>query len=167
MNWDAVGAIAQIVGVIVVVVTVMYLAVQTRQNTRAVQASVRQGMLAEDCELLFKQMDFPFTHITLIGRRELSEDELVQLTTWIMVLMRTRENYWLQYRSGNIDEATWQTYQKPLEGLLLMDIGRTIWGHFSAIGLFNASFVKGMDQHMAGVAPRGEPLTVRELVGLD
>ena len=36
MNWEALGAIGEIVGAIAVVLTLGYLAVQMRQNTRVV-----------------------------------------------------------------------------------------------------------------------------------
>jgi hypothetical protein len=36
MNWEAIGAVGEIVGAIAVVVTVGYLAFQIRQNTRSV-----------------------------------------------------------------------------------------------------------------------------------
>ena len=39
MNWEAIGAIGEIVGAIAVVVTVGYLAVQIRQNTRSIRAA--------------------------------------------------------------------------------------------------------------------------------
>ena len=39
MNWDAVGAVAELLGGLATVATLAYLAVQIRQNTRSVQAS--------------------------------------------------------------------------------------------------------------------------------
>ena len=39
MNWEAVGAIGEIVGASAVFLTLAYLAVQIRQNTKAVRAS--------------------------------------------------------------------------------------------------------------------------------
>jgi len=39
MNWDAVGAVGEIVGALAVFLTLAYLAIQIRQNTRAVQSS--------------------------------------------------------------------------------------------------------------------------------
>ena len=42
MNWEALGAIGEIVGAVAVVVTLAYLAVQMRQNTVALQAASRQ-----------------------------------------------------------------------------------------------------------------------------
>jgi hypothetical protein len=47
MNWEALGAIGEIVGAVAVVVTIAYLAVQIRQNTRAVKSSVFSELQSE------------------------------------------------------------------------------------------------------------------------
>ena len=39
MNWDAIGAIGEVVGALAVFITLGYLAVQIRQNTKAVRAT--------------------------------------------------------------------------------------------------------------------------------
>ena len=39
MNWEAIGAIAEVLGAVAVLVTLVYLAVQIRQNTRQIGAS--------------------------------------------------------------------------------------------------------------------------------
>ena len=39
MNWEAVGAISQIVGAVLVGITLVYLAIQLRQNTSALKSS--------------------------------------------------------------------------------------------------------------------------------
>jgi hypothetical protein len=39
MNWDALGAIGEVIGPLAVFLTLGYLAVQIRQNTKAVRAS--------------------------------------------------------------------------------------------------------------------------------
>ena len=41
MNWEALGAIGEIVGAIAVIATLGYLAVQIRHNSRSVEASTR------------------------------------------------------------------------------------------------------------------------------
>ena len=61
INWDAVGAVGEIFGAAAVLVTLIYLARQIRQNTDEVRASRVEGtlrdqseynrMLAEDGEL--------------------------------------------------------------------------------------------------------------------
>ena len=39
MNWEAIGALAELAGAVGVVLTLVYLSVQLRQNTRAIQGS--------------------------------------------------------------------------------------------------------------------------------
>lgn len=45
MNWDAVGAIGEVIGATGVIVTFAYLAVQIGQNTVSLKASTMQTML--------------------------------------------------------------------------------------------------------------------------
>ena len=42
MSWDAIGAIGELVGAAAVVVTLVYLALQVRQNNRLMQAQHRE-----------------------------------------------------------------------------------------------------------------------------
>jgi hypothetical protein len=115
-------------------------------------------------------MDFPFAAFPNYGiakgEKELSDDQLVQLATWLMVLMRTRENYWLQYRNGGIDEATWKTYLVPLQVSLSRQIGRSLWNNLSTNGMFDAGFVNAINRHL-GKAAAPKIVTVRQLLGLD
>ena len=46
MNWDAIGAVGEIVGAFAVVVSLVYVAAQIRHNTAAVRVSTHQGLLA-------------------------------------------------------------------------------------------------------------------------
>ncbi len=39
MNWDALGAVGEIVGAVAVVATLVYLSIQIRQNTKSERAS--------------------------------------------------------------------------------------------------------------------------------
>ena len=62
MNWDALGALAELAGATAVVITLIYLALQLRQNSRLVKASIAAttrestnqltGLLAQDREAL-------------------------------------------------------------------------------------------------------------------
>jgi hypothetical protein len=53
MNWEALGAIGEIVGAVAVVITIAYLAVQIRQNTRSLQAASLQSILSAPREWFF------------------------------------------------------------------------------------------------------------------
>jgi hypothetical protein len=47
MNWDAIGAIGEIVGAIAVLATLIYLAIQIRQNSAIQRAQTHQQLALE------------------------------------------------------------------------------------------------------------------------
>ncbi|RYG21268.1 MAG: hypothetical protein EON93_26090 [Burkholderiales bacterium] len=57
MDWNAVSATADIVGAIAVVVSLIYVGLQLRQNTKAIVANARQGVLDSDIGLISDYMD--------------------------------------------------------------------------------------------------------------
>ena len=46
MNWEAIGAVGEVVGAIAVVATLVYLATQIRQNTKTVKNSSVEALIA-------------------------------------------------------------------------------------------------------------------------
>lgn len=59
MNWEALGAVGEIVGALAVVVTLIYLAVQTRQNTEAVRHAFARGVMEDANAWRFKIVEDP------------------------------------------------------------------------------------------------------------
>lgn len=141
MKLEKLSALAELVSSVAIVLTLGYLAVQTRQNTLAIQATVRQAMLTEDRELLFKQMEYPFVSLRY-PTEELTVEQQIQLDSWTLVFFRARENHWLQYQNGVIDEATWVAYRQPLYNLLAREYYRALWREYSERGDFDLGFVE-------------------------
>ena len=56
MNWDAIGAIAERLGAIGVVVSLLYLATQIRQNTKSVRAAAFFGVTGLSLRFLRTQL---------------------------------------------------------------------------------------------------------------
>ena len=88
MNWEAVGAISQIVGAVLVGITLIYLAVQLRQNTSALKSSTFLAIST----LMGSTMEVWATHSDLApllikaqaGLDELSPDERGKSPIWIL-----------------------------------------------------------------------------------
>ncbi|MEZ5503387.1 MAG: hypothetical protein R3E50_12340 [Halioglobus sp.] len=69
MNWDAIGAIGELVGAIAVFVSLVYLAVQLRQNTRQIVNSINATRLAafeQNIESGNRSREFFLTHPDLL-----------------------------------------------------------------------------------------------------
>ena len=141
MKVEKLSAIAELVSSIAIVVTLAYLAIQTQQNTLAIQATVRQSMLEEDRELLFKQIDYPFLAPTTYDQSELTPDQQSQRQSWITAFFRARESHWLQYQAGVIDETTWSSYRFPLGIVLASDLSRSQWQASVDRGEFAQGFI--------------------------
>lgn len=106
-DWAAIG---EIVSSLAILVTLVYLAIQTRQNTAAVQSSVRHTMLEEDRESLRMVIEK-----SILNRRvNLTAEQETQVQAFLIHFLRTRENHYLQYLSGSLDKPTWISYRSPL-----------------------------------------------------
>jgi hypothetical protein len=166
MKLERLSALAELISAVAIVVTLGYLAVQTRQNTAATQAAVRQSMVVEDRELLFKQMEFPFVAAGEYNGRELTRDQRVQLISFLVAMVRVRENQWLQYQNGVIDEATWATYRVPLLIILSQPFSRRWWQIRSEAGEFTEGFVNDVNELLADT-PIQTPTSMFEALGLE
>ena len=108
---------------VAIVVTLAYLAIQTQQNTRALQASARQASLDSELGVLYKAMEYPILYAGPEGGPgrliELSapgytREDIIRIILWEVATIRARENYWLQYRDGALDAETWESYRSVL-----------------------------------------------------
>ena len=57
MNWDAASAIAEIISAIAVVITLFYLAIQIRQNSRTMISNIREQRMVSTQQIIFKWAD--------------------------------------------------------------------------------------------------------------
>lgn len=148
MNWEAIGAIGEVIGAIAVVTTLIYLSVQLRQNTNTVQASIRQDVLSEDRNALYMLVEHPF----LNQRTNLTKEQESQLAAFLIAFIRMRESHWLQYQSGMLDEATWKSYRTPLQTVIFSsEFGRTLWRYHSEKFL-DQGFVGSINEWISGIS---------------
>jgi hypothetical protein len=59
MNWDAIGAIAESVGALTVIITLIYLTIQLRQNTKAIEHSSYRAVFDDAYQWMYKVIENP------------------------------------------------------------------------------------------------------------
>ena len=59
MNWDALGAVGEVVSAFAVIITLIYLSVQTRQNTKAVRHASARGVMEDANAWRFRIVESP------------------------------------------------------------------------------------------------------------
>ena len=149
MSWEAIGAIGEIIGALVVVATLGYVAVQIRQNTAMLNSSARQSLVDNDRQSILAILD----HTDLLeklgkGEKLSAQDQSRYSLIWIMDL-RNREFEFFQYKAGILDEAAWQSYQQTLHYSLGTERDRRWWDKVGRES-FDTDFVKMVDKFIRG-----------------
>ncbi|MEE4659360.1 MAG: hypothetical protein V2J89_02765 [Halieaceae bacterium] len=122
MNWDALSAIGEIVGATGVIVTLVYLAIQIRQNTRASRVNAVQESMensARFSELLATNSDLLslFTR-GLVNPEELNADERRTFVSILNVFMRREAVAFYLYRNGTMPKELWDARVAIFRGTL-------------------------------------------------
>lgn len=138
------GNLGDFIGAIVIVITLIYLALQVRQNTNALHAQSRQGILAAAQADMFAIIENPDVALSLVKTGPLSPEENVKLGLWLTAILRVREFAWLQYRNGVIDEPQWGTERLVLQNVLRHPRSRA-WWELVGRRVFGSEFVTFVD----------------------
>jgi len=133
MNWDAVGAIAESAGALGVIVSLIYLALQVRQNTQ----QVRLGRFQETSSSL--QDGFaPIYHTgntAIWYKGHFRPDDLDEQEAFIFRMFMERQLYNVQniiyqHEHGLIDEAVFESTISLMRQLLIDSPGgSSYWEH--------------------------------------
>lgn len=114
VNWEAISTIADIIGIVIIVASLFYVARQVRQNTDAILTSSRQGLLESDLGLFSDFMTFSVDPHLVQDDVNLTLEEERRFVWLLVKAIRIREFAWHQYKSGNLDEKSWQSYMAPV-----------------------------------------------------
>ena len=122
MNWDALGAIGEIGGAIGVIVTLVYLSTQIRQNTKsskitavqsAIEGSARWNeMLAND-----KEMSEMFWR-GMANPESLEAAEKRRFLTVLNIFVRRESLSYYLHKEGNMPDELWAARVRGLTGIL-------------------------------------------------
>ena len=117
LDWAAISAISDILAAVAVVASLWFIAGQLRQNTKAIFASSRQGLLDADLRLIAGFIDHALDPHLISDKDELTPENERRITWMVVKALRVREFAWHQYRSGILDEQSWQSYMEPVPGI--------------------------------------------------
>ena len=145
MDWNAMGAIGEVLGAIAVVGTLGYLAVQTRHSVRATQANTRQSLLETDQQFILHLMRDP-TIETLRFKQDLSDEEKAKLYYFFICFVRMRESNWLQFKNGGLDLVTWESYKASITPVMNVPNGRRWWRNYARkLSMYDDEFMNEID----------------------
>jgi len=109
MNWDAIGAISEMIGALAVVISVIYLAFQIRQNTKQLEQNERTSIAAsvsassttyrENRQYIYTSAD-----VAEIQLRGMSDPEALDKV----------ERYRFRLMMSNFVDANWDMYSQTV-----------------------------------------------------
>jgi hypothetical protein len=122
MSWDAIAAIGEALGAVAVIVTLLYLAAQIRQNTQSNRTAALQ--MTSDHDTAFWSLissNESLADILVRGNRSLrslSEVEAARYSAAMMQLYRHWDSQLELHRSGIIPEHLWASFERGMAASL-------------------------------------------------
>ena len=131
MNWEALGAIGEIVGAVAVVVTLGYLAVQTRQNTRAVRvASFHQIVDSFSAVSLAIVQDATLSSLlmrSIVDPRSLTAEDYSRYGFFLLTFLRRAKSMFFHSEQGTLQRDSWHGIRVSLEEILATEPAQRWW----------------------------------------
>jgi len=130
VNWDAIGAIGEVVGALAVVATLGYLAIQLRQNTKSVQSSA-YGIWAQNLQSLVSE-GISNQHVERWLREAWVEGKLTEDTWQPFILYHQQYFYhlelvWQMFRRGALEKEIFDLEMGRACQLLATPVARNWW----------------------------------------
>ena len=151
MNWDAVSAIAEVIGLVVVVASLIYLAAQIRQNTNAIRSGTREAFLnaLQTCNA-FALENSDIWHRGAFEGEELIGEELTRYITIVHAGLNAYEALYSEYLAGNVEQEFWESKVQQMSWVFTHPSSRHAWDNYT--DLFDERFVKYVNKN---IAPKG------------
>lgn len=151
MDWEAIGAIGEIVGALAVVVTLVYLVIQIRQNTAAVATATYESTMTGFNDINVVVASQPEL-ASLLDRGSQDPDLLsAEEVTQFNFLLRCYANQWWKllklHERGSLSEGEWSIFAREAAQFLDQPGCRP----FRAQNALFADLYVELDKHKDGV----------------
>ena len=130
MNWDAVGAVGEIVGAGAVVVSLLYLAVQVRTQNRESRIAAAHEILEA-----FRNVSIPFQDesnatVMLNAMKDfnaLEEVDRVRAIAMVTPMFRVWEEAYYQHQRGRLENAMWTSISMQYSDFMAVASFEKVW----------------------------------------
>ena len=150
INWDAIGAISEALGALGVILTLVYLIRQIKQNTAATRSSAAASYSQASmsiANLLSRDVE---TNSLFYGYQDdlvpLSMDEKRRAQAIVSVYLHAMEEAFDLYREGTLTEEKWKSRYRQIGWVTNRPGFREYWDEFGAV--YADSFAKIVDETM-------------------
>jgi hypothetical protein len=131
MSLNDLANIGQVIGAIAVVVSLIYVALQIRQNTNAVRAATAQSLhehFASWYHLIAS--DASLAELATNGLRDyttLSDTEKARFVSLFMAFLAYFQNAFLKWKQGLLALSLWKSWEQVMMNLIGAPGGKALW----------------------------------------
>jgi hypothetical protein len=141
MEWTIqdLGAVGEFISSLVVLITLIYLVIQIRQNTQSIESSARQSV--QDMILNTDQNERYINYLMKAERQEeLTREECVHMVERFNTIMRGLERIWYEFKLGGLPAEQFTQHLDLLRWAMSPPEARRMWAHLAQT--FDSGFQK-------------------------
>lgn len=128
MNWEAIGAVGEIIGALAVLISLIYLALQVRQNTMVMRAAAKQNLTEASQNLIYKMVENSSHWVKLIsGEEAASAEEQAEMSLLVRAMLRGFESQCYHYEAGLLEEEEWQALRNAIQSICALPGVHRYW----------------------------------------
>lgn len=124
MNWEAIGAIGEVLGAVGVLITLVYLSIQVRNNTAETHNATLESVMSADTDARNALINGPIPKImaAVSSEQSITEDEKMALTYYIQAYMQGWEvAFYLNQRGSLPDDVLHAIAFRRMATMLVVD----------------------------------------------
>ena len=156
INWEALGAIANLLTAIGVIATLIYLSIQIRQNTKAVRSSSIQNLVRSFSTTAQAVLENGYVIPLLLkanaGTDALTQEQRAQLHFWFIMTFQRFEGVYFQPDLGIVDAEVTDGFERSHIAVLASKSAQE-W-RANSKEIFNSGFVSYVEDFLQSVLPR-------------
>lgn len=147
MNWEAIGAVGELIGAVAVVATLIYLAVQIRQNTKSVQSTNFSTWMDAIHGINHVHIEIAdFLDDALYARRELTPDEYWKFHIHQAQFYYAIEAAYLFHMNGTVDDKFFESRMRSGKYSLSLPGSKSWWVEW-AERLYDERFIEYIEKN--------------------
>ncbi len=149
MNWEAVGAVAESVGAVGIIVTLIYLATELRRNTRSVGSATAQASSGSAQARLMALQTPENARVWRAGSSDpesLDADEQALFHLMLQSTFRGFEDQFHQHRAGLLASEHWDSYARAFLDMMQRPGFQRFWSQRREV--FTKSFAEWVDAQL-------------------
>jgi len=158
MNWEAIGAIAELIGGLAVLVTLVYLALQVRQNNQMQRQQIsahQTNHYVANTHVLANNGELMHLFLKASTGEEMTQVERWRYGTFMFGILENFQEMYFLHKAGVQYEFRWIGMQKSTYRYLTTPGGRAWWNSVRE-KQFVKEFSEYVDDLLAGKPPETE-----------